>query len=680
MTFTVTASASGLSMTTPAHFGAAVQASAELQVPEADRSDVTVTVQITDKAKVYIALGPLSLSSGVDATALVMGAQAAACLGIDGTCFVLLADSRRYRQLSASTATLDVTRTYVHSTSPNASVPVSTQIDAGLLGLGADATGMQQTALSSTVTVVAAGTASASAVDDAFASRTVLDQQLAMRLPGIDVAVSVPRLMEPPSPPPPPPAAPPPAVPPLNGTDANGTASGGGAAAAAALLLGDPTVYVFGIVTGLSIVLCFLVGYAAARHHASRRYRVADAQQHKLTGGGGKEAAAEGARARIAADDGDGDAGAGDATWRPPTPRSAAAAAAAPTAESEASAAVAEPERLDRPKLLSSLFGGDEGGGVVADQRASGRTLLAPLGGKVAPEPLPPLPSTLAHSVSTSAVLPAATPPKPAIRASKSMAHLASDTAEKPHASKAPPDRKAPSKPPPPAPPSKKAPPLPPGKIAPEAPVEAAPPTPPSPDAPLSHPSRKAPTLKAAIRTVQTLQGLQDGSPLRQSRSTAWGEAPAGSATGTGTDGAGNPPENPSSSSSWQRVRIAHANHSFAKAKTMFDDGRFLRSVVLEARAAGLQPARGRGGSDAARRDDAPPLLRKFTSQAMSKEPQQTPLPEGADGGGGVRIFPPNLHESLGSYAECFQTMPRTQSMAEAELGAESSWTRKMAS
>ena len=477
----------------------------------------------------------------------------AACLGIDGTCFVLLADSRRHRQLSASTATLDVTRTYVHSTSPNASVPVSTQIDAGVLGLGADATGMQQTALSSTVTVVAAGTASASAVDDAFASRTVLDQQLAMRLPGADVAVSVPRLMEPPSPPPPPPAAPPPAVPPLNGTDANGTASGGGAAAAAALLLGDPTVYVFGIVTGLSIVLCFLVGYAAARHHASRRYRVADAQQHKLTGGGGKEAAAEGARARIAADDGDGDAGAGDASLAPPHP---------PLGGGRCGGADGRERGLGgggRARAPRSAQAAVEPSSVATRAAAWWQTSVPPAapssprwGGKVAPEPLPPLPSTLAHSVSTSAVLPAATPPKPAIRPSESMAHLASDTAEKPHASKAPPDRKAPSKPPPPAPPSKKAPPLPPGKIAPEAPVEAAPPTPPSPDAPLSHPSRKAPTLKAAIRTVQTLQGLQDGSPLRQSRSTAWGEAPAGSATGTGTDGAGNPPENPSSSSSWQ--------------------------------------------------------------------------------------------------------------------------------
>jgi hypothetical protein len=134
------------------------------------------------------------------------------------------------------------------------------------------------------------------------------------------------------------------------------------------------------------------------------------------------------------------------------------------------------------------------------------------------------------------------------------------------------------------------------------------------------------------------------------------------------------------SSSSWQRVRAAHANHSFAKAKTMFDDGRFLRSVVLEARAAGLQPARGRSGSDAARRDDAPPLLRKFTSQAISKDPVEAPLTEGADGGGGVRIFPPNLHESLGSYSDCFQTMPRTQSMAEQEIAAESSWSRRMAS
>ena len=57
----------------------------------------------------------------------------------------------------------------------------------------------------------------------------------------------------------------------------------------------------------------------------------------------------------------------------------------------------------------------------------------------------------------------------------------------------------------------------------------------------------------------------------------------------------------------------------------------------------------------------------------LSKEPQQTPLPEGADGGGGVRIFPPNLHESLGSYAECFQTMPRT-----AVYGRGGAWCREL--
>lgn len=88
--------------------------------------------------------------------------------------------------------------------------------------------------------------------------------------------------------------------------------------------------------------------------------------------------------------------------------------------------------------------------------------------------------------------------------------------------------------------------------------------------------------------------------------------------------------------SSWKRVQEAAAN--WGHAKTMFDDGRYMRSIVAEARAQGLRIAAGRGADG-----EAPPLLRKYAGRAVDKPPVTTELPDGWDGGGGVRIFPPNL-------------------------------------
>ena len=72
-----------------------MQASAELQVPTSEAAAVQIVVQVTDDSKVTVSLGSLSLSSGADTVQLVMGAQQAACLGMDGTCLVTLASSRR---------------------------------------------------------------------------------------------------------------------------------------------------------------------------------------------------------------------------------------------------------------------------------------------------------------------------------------------------------------------------------------------------------------------------------------------------------------------------------------------------------------------------------------------------------------------------------------------------------
>ena len=71
----------------------------------------------------------------------------------------------------------------------------------------------------------------------------------------------------------------------------------------------------------------------------------------------------------------------------------------------------------------------------------------------------------------------------------------------------------------------------------------------------------------------------------------------------------------------------------------MFDDGRFLQSIILEARKKGLMPTA---------------RLAERSRRAVSKPPIDATLAEGAEGGGGVRVFPPALEESLDMFREAF--------------------------
>jgi len=90
-------------------------------------------------------------------------------------------------------------------------------------------------------------------------------------------------------------------------------------------------------------------------------------------------------------------------------------------------------------------------------------------------------------------------------------------------------------------------------------------------------------------------------------------------------------------------------------AKTMFDDGRFLKSVVAEAASTGLKPS-GSRCSVASSSDEVavPPLLQAMSTRGIEKEPHESPLAETWEGGGGVRIFPPTLDESLEAFSDCF--------------------------
>ena len=80
----------------------------------------------------------------------------------------------------------------------------------------------------------------------------------------------------------------------------------------------------------------------------------------------------------------------------------------------------------------------------------------------------------------------------------------------------------------------------------------------------------------------------------------------------------------------------------------MFDDGRFMQSLVQEARSAGLTPMRGRSGTG------MPPALRKMSSSAVAREPEVKALDSGFEAGGGVRLHPPHLEEALGEAKDAF--------------------------
>ena len=83
--------------------------------------------------------------------------------------------------------------------------------------------------------------------------------------------------------------------------------------------------------------------------------------------------------------------------------------------------------------------------------------------------------------------------------------------------------------------------------------------------------------------------------------------------------------------SAWQRAQskiVADLKHG----KTMFDDGRFLRSVIAEAKSSGREP---------------PPKLLARRSSSIAKDPTTSQLEDGPDGGGGVRLFPPHLDDVL---------------------------------
>ena len=126
-------------------------------------------------------------------------------------------------------------REYNYATSPSVGNSLSDQVSGTLSSLGATVASETATSLSAVTTVVAPGDAASSPVAAAFSTGEVLNDHLALALPGAGVAVGTLRTIAPPSPPPPPPPPAPDVQPPLGtvggdgdggiGSGANGTGS-----------------------------------------------------------------------------------------------------------------------------------------------------------------------------------------------------------------------------------------------------------------------------------------------------------------------------------------------------------------------------------------------------------------------------------------------------------------------
>jgi len=359
-------------------------------VPIAARPDTTVDVKIYEDTRHIIAVGSLNMAVGTDRVLLIDGCRRSVCAGIDGTCYCSLVDSRRARSRAlsggASTATVTVNRVYNFATSPNASVPVASMINGGVGGTGAQVSSSEITDLSASTTVTTTGSAETSEVDEAFASPQKLRQELALRLPNVDVTVEELVLYEPPHPPPPPPPSPPvpPTPPSLPRVGTNETT------AANSIFDGYSWMYVagMGFALGTVVILCFCLGALIAMRLARRKRQVVEVKP---------DVPARGSRARIGVDvtttatrahDSSDDEQ--DSAWRPPRSSAASQPQPPPSITQPSSSLLAN--ILNDPNAVATSMPGFETCSAAPRRTASGRMMV---GGQ----------SSLVSSVSTGPLL-----------------------------------------------------------------------------------------------------------------------------------------------------------------------------------------------------------------------------------------------------------------------------------
>ena len=518
---------------------------------------------------------------GADRVRLVDTTKLAACIGIDGTCLVSLVE-RRARALSGSNdATLDLSREYTFGSSPNANVSVSDMVASGIASFGGNISTATTTELSATMTVSTMGDASGSTLDDAFAANIVFDQQLSLRLPGVQIIVSEPVVLRPPTPPPPP--LEPPPMPPLepqpsNATDgsSNGAAAGMSVIVAMLLLL-------------MMAATCFIVGHLAGLRRAKIK-RVSTVVPHNVL-------APRPSQSRVPhLDD-------------TPPEDAAADESPSPTSERERSRSWRTPTKPTRQDTLAAMGANDPAYPAQPPPPATGAPPAATKGGLL---------STLLDEES------------PAEEASDRMSSATdrlSAAEEKPMLKRTP---------------SRLAPVLQKSSTSAALVDVGAGPSELSADTLPRSATTAACQTAAKMRAVAAAQRL---ATRQQAQAAAIPEerlSMSGSSSGPGRFAPVLAPgQNAAARTKWQSLN-ERVNANMSKGKTMFDDGRFLKSVMDEARS-----NYSLGQSAAA---TPPPMLRKMSS-GVAREPYFTELSDGVHGGGGVRLHPPHLEEADKEFA-----------------------------
>ena len=642
------------------------------QVPTAEREQTTIAVLVRQITRMVLSLGDYDMSSGADRVEIVYTLQAAACRGMNGQCKATFVERRRL-QTASGTATVDMERTYDHATSANASTPITDLVDGALAGRGAAVSSAQTTSLSATTTVTALGTTESSLVDEALTSNGAIATQInSVWLPsgsggGNSVSVSDGSVDAPPSPPPRPPP-PPPSPSPRPPAAINASGAGGDGGDGGSSTLERVSAYLFGVATALAALACFIVGFMLARRRRQRALTKLRVVPHQAAPP--LAAAAGGSRTRVAV----------DGTSQPPgrygvADHDAAAAPRQPAARHDSSDddddhieyGVRSPAgAASSGGLLASVLGGAEvacatpgfdtstARAALPVRSASGRLQLSepaiplrhqhgsgrlPLVDDAAPSPTRAAPQL--HKSASHAALQGRARPLSSLTASASLAVCAKQSRSSPR------DEAPPTPPPVPAAPARPVLPGMIGGVAVAQPSAAEPEPEPEPEPP---PPTHAPPIMAGLPKRR----LKSGEPPPPTEEPPPPPPPASlaktpSMAGLPSRRAPALPDGKVMRSSWDG---SDADRARAMARSRWTSARAVVNTGGLKKADSSPPRRPGSAAASIRLTPPPPLLRKMTSSTLAREPEDSPHEGGFDGGGGVRLYPPHLEDTLNFYSD----------------------------